>query len=310
MRVSILLVLTICLASALDVTGLPAGTRWIVQADVRAVVGGGLGPWLGRLAAREDLQPKVALLTSLTGLDPFKDLATVTLAGPDGRQSEAVVLLTGRFDRAKLELVAKASPGHRADRVRAHTVHRWVDAERTKESFACLVAGDAVLVFTATQPAMEAVLACLDQQAPTVDAARFAVGGPVPPAPVVLAAEGFDAWPGLQPEAALLRNLKAGAIGIGERGDLLTMQMRMLAAGERTATDVGSVIDGFLSLSRLDQKTREDPAWHAMVQSARLVRQGAVLTLDTSTPRVEFERSCERWIALEAARQAAPLARP
>ncbi len=310
MRSLIIFVLTAGLASTLDVAGLPDSTRWVVQTDVQALATGGLGPWLGRLAAREDIQPKVALLTSLTGIDPLKDLKLATLAGPDGRQEEAVVLLTGRFERAKLELVAKASPGYRAEAVRLHTVHRWVDAARTKESFACLVAGDGTLVFASSRRAIDGVLACLDRQAPTVDPARFAIAGVMPTGPLVCVAEGFDAWPGLQPEAAMLRNLRAGNIAIAEAGERLTLQMRMQAGDERTATDVCSVIDGFLSLSRLDQKTREDPAWHALVMGARLVRQQAVLNLDMTTPRIAFERSAERWIAIEAERQAAPIAKP
>jgi hypothetical protein len=43
------------------------------------------------------------------GLDPFKDVYTIVMAGPGGKQDESFVIVEGRFDRTKLEARAEAA---------------------------------------------------------------------------------------------------------------------------------------------------------------------------------------------------------
>ena len=43
------------------------------------------------------------------GIDPFKDVYTVVIAGPGGKQDEGLVIVEGRFNRAKFEAKAEAA---------------------------------------------------------------------------------------------------------------------------------------------------------------------------------------------------------
>ena len=62
-------------------------------------------------------------------------------------------------------------------------------------------------------------------------------------------------------------------------------------------------IDGFLSLARLSQETRRDPAWFALVKSAKVTRNGAALALNARAPLEDIQRSAEAHITAALERE-------
>lgn len=303
-RILVLLACTILTLPALDGTALPGGSGWILQVDLRRLLDGGLGPWLREQAAAPTIRPRLALLRNLTGIDALTDIDRITLIGPDARESEAVLVLVGRFDRAKLELVAEASAGHRSEPLRSHLLHRMHDTQRGRDTWAALAAGERVLVAGARRETVAAALDALDRAGAALDPARFAIAGAPLDAPLIAAATGVDAWIGSAPDAQLLRSISGIALTIGEAGDDLVLRGDLAALDEGTGGDLASIVEGFLALARLSPDTRRDPAWHALVSTAKLSRQGAGLALTARTPRLVFQRSAESHIAAALAREA------
>lgn len=92
---------------------LPAGTRYVMGLDVKRFVASPL--YLKFAAAREANRPRAfEELEAKTGLSPERDVDQVYIAGTraaaPGRGGDPLVVVTGRFDRAK---VASAIEAHR-----------------------------------------------------------------------------------------------------------------------------------------------------------------------------------------------------
>jgi hypothetical protein len=178
------------------------------------------------------------------------------------------------------------------------------DAQRNRDTWATLAVGEKVLIAGASRQRVAAVLDALDGAAPPVDLAPFAVGGAALDAPLVAAAAGLDRWVGTAPEAELLRNVTGITMTVREAERDLVLGSTLGAIDAATGADLASIVDGFLSLSRLSQETRRDPAWFALIKSAKLTRDGANLALTARTSLLDFQRSAEAHIAAGLAREA------
>lgn len=108
-------------ASAAEVDSfLPDDAGAVVSIDVKAFLGSPLFKKHLEAAYRAQLQanPELQQLLTTLGWDPLNDLATVVAAGPPGvaARDQALVIVRGRFDLARIEAVAadlaKQSPEH------------------------------------------------------------------------------------------------------------------------------------------------------------------------------------------------------
>ncbi|GDY14050.1 hypothetical protein LBMAG53_29280 [Planctomycetota bacterium] len=275
---------------SLDTAAIPADHRWALQFDVRQIMAGRVGRWIDRLAERPDLRPKLALFTTVTGSDPRKDLHLVTFSGRDARPESGVLAITGRLDREKLTTLVESADGHHATTYREHQVHDWKDAAKKPqaEQFG-VICGVTMVVVANARDRLLAVLDVVDRASPALEPAKMPVGEhkDVTGKETMLVsgmAAGLDGWQGLTPEAAILRHIASATLALSERDGALVLRLRIEASSPRTAKQLASVVEGFISLSQLDPKTRTDPAWLAVIESASVELQGKSLSLSASLP--------------------------
>ena len=287
----LLLLSAAAVAWSLDTTTIPADHRWALQFDLERIMAGRVGRWIDRLAERPDLRPKLALFTTVTGSDPRKDLRLVTFSGRDARPESGVLAITGSLDREKLTTLVESADGHHATVYREHQVHDWKDSGKTPqaEQFG-VICGTQLVVVANARDRLLAVLDVVDRVVPGLEPGRMPVVKDRQNAPgkeTVLAsglATGLNDWQGLTPEAAILRHITSAALVLCERDGKLVMRFRVEASALRTAKQLASVVEGFISLSQLDPKARTDPAWLAVIESATVELEGKTLFLSAELP--------------------------
>lgn len=275
----------------LDRSSIPAELRWLSQIEVRPLLHGRLGAWLTRLAALERTKARLSLFTGLTGIDPWRDLERVTVAGLDARVDQFHLAGVGRFDREKLLTLVRATKGHAASSYQNHPLHHFEIPDVACDFHASIAATDQLLVVGGTLPRTTTVLDVLDQRAPTLEEGLL----PTLAAPVgattlwTIAAHGFTDWQGLLPEVAVLRQVRGIRILLAERGDTLLFSATLIAIDAATGERFASIADGAISLAVLDPRVRTDPALQALASSAKLTRRGARidLTLELDLPLAE-----------------------
>jgi len=100
------------------------------------------------------------------GLDPFKDVYTVVIAGPGGKQDEGLVIVEGKFSRAKLEAKAEAAAkdpkeGLKIVKEGDYKLYEVEGKNRRDPGFGAILS-DTIVVFGQKK---EAVVEALDKQA-------------------------------------------------------------------------------------------------------------------------------------------------
>ena len=102
---------------------LPGDTEVVVTVNVRQILDSPLvkKDALGKL--KDDIKGNANLKTALEsmGLDPLKDIDHLVLAIPGGKGDvKALILVHGRFDKAKIETAAQQAAKDHADKLKIH----------------------------------------------------------------------------------------------------------------------------------------------------------------------------------------------
>lgn len=111
---------------------LPADTRFVMGFDVRRFLSSPFYLRYGKTKADARIE-HLRELEEKTGLNPERDLDQVVMAGrPEGK--DAVVLVTGRFDRTRLAAAIEADKKKKVTwkKVEGTTVYLWDEAEGRK----------------------------------------------------------------------------------------------------------------------------------------------------------------------------------
>lgn len=99
-------------------------------------------------------------------IDPFKDVYTIVIAGPGGKQDEGLVIVEGRFNRAKLETRAEAAakdPNEGVKIIKEGDYKLYeMEAKNGREPGFGAIVNDTILVFGQKK---DVVLAALEKQA-------------------------------------------------------------------------------------------------------------------------------------------------
>ncbi len=100
------------------------------------------------------------------GLDPFKDIYTIMIAGPGNKQDEGLIIVEGRFNRGKLEARAEAAAKDPKEGVKIVKEGNYkiyeVEGKNNREPGFGAIVSDSVLVFA---PKKDLILDALDKHA-------------------------------------------------------------------------------------------------------------------------------------------------
>lgn len=284
--------------AALDPDGpdpalLPAETRFVVHVDLHrleatrlfAAATGPEGKALGfdpdgLDEAREEL-----------GIDPLKDIRSVTIFGTLENEEEAVLLVRGtrKLDHALEQFASKT----KHERVEAEGLVVDVfhgDANPTYVYTQVPEDGDEEIV-VASNTRKELVRAALVLQGRRTSLAQ--ADGPHldldVPSSAFLHVAFTGPIPGLErlgPDSEVFRLVHSGFLTLGEEQGNLALHVGVRTGESQDAEDVVDAIEGFRAFGRLLLRRVEDapPEARDLLQSVKVARSGNLVTLDLSYP--------------------------
>jgi len=154
MKKIILFLTAFCLALALglpaapaaalpseQIAVVPAEAQWALFIDVQKLTSSSMFKELVGQGELAKIQGKTDQVFAKLRIDPLKDLKGVTVFGMGKEDEEAVVALSGKFDRAHLISLIKAETTHQEIPFGKHTIYKWDD-----EEFGVFAADDLVLL--------------------------------------------------------------------------------------------------------------------------------------------------------------------
>jgi hypothetical protein len=134
---------------------LPGDTEFVLHANIRQALDSPLGKKYLLPQIEENLKkgkPEIQEVLTALGLDPIKDVTSITLAAP-GKINEKnwTALLEGRFDQAKIQSTVESFASNPAGTLKTHkedgaVIYEFQDTKHSQSAFAAFVEKDTLLV--------------------------------------------------------------------------------------------------------------------------------------------------------------------
>lgn len=285
----------VALAGPLDKQQVPAGAKWLLHGDMEALMASKLGQKIQEEAAKPGLAQVLEGLKTMFGLDPLKDVKSVTAYGTQFGQETNVVLIRAKLDREKILNLLKMNPDYKEGKVGDTATYEWVDAAKddkpAQKKFGAFFGSDLALIATDGE-LLKTALTVLEGKSDSL--AKSGPAGLTAEAPkgafVVVRVGELPTVGAEKPEAALFNKLACGWAAVGEAEGKVFAELNIETRTEQAAADLKKMGDGFLALLDLmlpetgQPNAKIPPQFPALVKSAKVTQEGKTLKASASMP--------------------------
>lgn len=281
-------------AEALRPAVIPADAHWFVHLDVTAFKASEVGKFT--LTKLKPMAPQIDALSQLLKFDFRKDLTAATLYGrlekPDEPESY-LLILRGKFDPDQLLNFIKLNAKFKSEKVQQRDIFSWTEQENGKpeKHFGCFLNANELLVSSHREQLL-AALALRNGQEQAMPAAKLKALGLEGKGlqSIFLVLADLRDLP-VEPETHFLENIHRAGVMLGQEKDQLTARVRLQAGQAEDARQVQKVIDGLLTLIKLELGKAETPeakATLALLKSITVDGDGPQVKLDFVYPMNRF----------------------
>lgn len=275
-------------SDVLQKSRVPAAARWIAHVDVERLARSELFAALTSEAAGADMKLDFGDIDDLCGLDPLKDLKSVTVfsTAESEEHTVGVIVANEKLDAALVRF--KREAGYHTVQVGTHTLHAWSehaslldDDGKTGEQYAYILpiaGGTDRLVIVAGKP--DALIECLDVvegRAPSLaSGAKITLPGFPGQGAVVFAAAGEPLARLAEVEAAsaIVRLAQAWTFELGESGGALYADLWVNTASSEDALRVQQVLQGATALLGLMAGSEHGPKVQPLLAALSFTADG------------------------------------
>tara|TARA_Y100001934_G_C12347435_1_gene773583 strand:- start:1246 stop:2211 length:966 start_codon:yes stop_codon:yes gene_type:complete len=225
-----------------------AKAKWFVHADLQAFKKSSLGKFV--LGQADRLGKQIQSVEEMLKLDIRRDLHGVTLYGVGKEETEAVVVLHGRFDRERITALASTAKEHRVVRLREHKIHSWEDKKGTH--YGCLLK-DNTLVFSDGMQTLRETVNVLEQKSlglETKAIVRRATAGDHPF--FLLGLVDFKALGTLDANAKILQKLNSLCFAVGQAGGDLQGRLLVQPHDKESGGQIMQIFKGMVSFAQIE----------------------------------------------------------
>lgn len=230
--------------------------KWVAHVDVQAAMKTELAKFVMRQpVVAEHVEKAVRRSVAKLGLDPTRDLDSITVYGTGYEPRAAVAIVTGRFDRQKL-LALIPKDGHQQENHGNATVHSWQNP-KGGVSHGCFF-NDETLVLANDLDNLKTALDVLTGQADDVSKGELAPLLPVMAAGTIFMMAGRDLQLPDDRAGGMIRRFVSLAAVAGEDGENAFAQITGQARDVQSAENVRRMLNGLLAMAALSSDQAGD----------------------------------------------------
>jgi hypothetical protein len=258
-----------------QLSAVPADARWALYIDVQKLTSSAMFKALVDEQEMAKFQGKADEVFGKLKIDPKKDLKGVMVFGL-GKEDDAVVALSGKFDRAYLIGLIKAETTHKEIAYGKYAIYSW-----DSDEFGAFAADDLVILGENEQSiksALDAMEGKKRDAAPPV-LARFLKESPN--AIIVGAVNDISSLLGEHDNPVILTKMKGAGGSITESGENLSLLVSISAESAQVAKDVEQAIRGLLALANLQLKEADAQAF---AQAIKIAVDGEYVRINAAYP--------------------------
>jgi len=247
-------------AEPLDNKRVSADAKWLVHIDADAMRAGKVPRTIATLwrelpAASEALRKFAVAI----GMDPTKDLHSVTIYGQRYAQPDAVVIVGAEVDRARLMALLKRRPDYRCESYGGHELVIWTENKGKPDEH--IVAGcfyqPTVIVFGRDTAAVKKALDVLRGTARSLAESDPLFARDVPSG-TMIQARGTGLADVSLFKSPLVQQSKSLFVALGESQGEVFAVARLVTESTDVARRVRSVVEGFLAMAELQLESDQD----------------------------------------------------
>jgi hypothetical protein len=270
------------------------GARWLVHIDADAIRAGSVprrigGLWRSLPSASEGLDR----LTKAIGMDPTKDLHSVTVYGQRYAQPDAVVIVRAEVDRGRLMALLRTRPGFRTESYGKHELVLWTEKQGKKNEHT--VAGcfyqPTLVVFGRDAAAVKKALDVLDGTSPSLAESDPFLAPAAPEGTMIqVRATGLaDVQPLKSP---LVQQSKSLFVALGENRGEAFAAVRLLTDSADAARRIRAVVEGFLAMAALQFESDQEAL--KILDAVKVSADDKTVTVECRGPTEDVAKLVEK----------------
>jgi len=248
---------------SLQLSAVPADAQWALYIDFQRLSSSAMFKAFGGEHKMAMVQGKADDFFKKLRIDPEKDLKGVTVFGLGKGEEDAVVALSGKFDRVHLTSLVKAETSHEEIPHGKQTIYSWDDDE-----FGAFAADDLILL-GGNEQAIKSALDAMEGK--KMDAAPPLLARALKESANAIMVFGVRNVSGLLEEhdkPVILTKMKSAEGSVAESGENLSLQINILAENAQVAKDVEQAIRGLIAIANLQLKEAEAQAFAEAIKIA------------------------------------------
>jgi hypothetical protein len=259
-----------------QLSAVPADAQWALYVDIQKLTSSAMFKALGGEQELGKIRGKTDQFFAKLKIDPEKDLKGVTVFGRGKKDEDAVVALSGKFDRAHLLSLIKAEASHKEIPYGNYTIYSWDNDE-----FGTF-AGDDLILLGENEQALKSALDSLAGR--NKDVAPPLLAGAFKDFPNAIVVFGVSSIPGLigeHDQPVILTKMKSADGAFAENGQDLSLQVNINAESAAVAKDVEQAIRGLIAMANLQLKAGDAQAF---AQAVKIAVDGEKVRISAAYP--------------------------
>jgi len=253
----------------------PPDAQWALYVDMPRLTSSALFKALVDEGETAKIQGKADEFFGKLRIDPKKDIRGVTVFGL-GKEDDAVVALSGKFDKAHLIALIKAETTQKEIAYGKYTIYGWEG-----DKFGVFAADDLVILGEKEQNIKLALDAMEGKKRDAVPAVLARVLKESPNAFAVGAVNNIPSLLGEHDKPVILTKMKGLGGSLAESGENLDLQVSIAAESAQVAKDVEQAIRGLIAMANLQLK---DADAQAFAQAVKIIVDGENVRINAAYP--------------------------
>jgi hypothetical protein len=261
--------------SSPQLSAIPPEAQWALYIDVQKLTSSAMFKALVDEQETAKIQGKADQYFGKLRIDPKKDLKGVTVFGL-GKEDDAVVALSGKFDRAYLIGLIKAEAAHKETAYGKYAIYNW-----DGDDFGVFAADDLILLGENEQTLKSALDAMEGKKRDAAPPVLARILKESPNALIVGAVSNISGLLGEHDKPVILTKMKSAGGSIAESGENVSLEVSILAESAQVAKDVEQAIRGLIAMANLQLKESDAQAF---AQAIKIIVDGENVRINAAYP--------------------------
>jgi hypothetical protein len=277
-----------------------ATANWVVHANYERFVSSRFGGLIRQELVNQGIEEQLANFANIFSFHPINDICDVTIYGIGKDREKAVVLIDGKFDKAKLEALVRMNPQHQETTHGDILIHGWLQEDKKEGAvvnsfmmYGC-VYQDKLIVMSAGQDSVKQAVDVLKGAAQSAAEGQFTIAPGAQGIIFQAAANAVGDMAGQDEQAAVLRQADKLSVVIGETEGKLFIDLGLVAKSEEAANAINKVLEGIIAYATL--AGQDKPRLAELAQKIKLscAQNTVTIHFDSSSESV-FQFLKEQW---------------